>query len=83
MHSNGRWDETDADGLAAQTVPLEDDRVLMLHPAEQLINYTPLTVTCGAKQVQTNLEPTTFNPQGHILLTIHLMLAAVNSIVRD
>ena len=37
----------------------------------------PLTITCGAKQVQTCLEPTTFGPQGRTLISIHLMLAAV------
>ena len=49
-------------GVAAQTVPLDDDRVLMLHPAEPPAFHTPLTITCGAKQVQTWLEPTTFDP---------------------
>ena len=33
-------------------------------------------VTCGAKQVQTCLDPTTFDPQGRTLISIHLMLAA-------
>ena len=65
-----RWPEVESAGVAAHTVPLEDDRVLMLHPAE------PLTITCGAKQVQTCLEPTTFDPQGRTLISIHLMLAA-------
>ena len=36
----------------------------------------PLTITCGAKQVQTCLVPTTFDPQGRMLISIHLMLAA-------
>ena len=48
----------------------------MLHPAEPPAFYTPLTITCGAKQVQTCLEPTTFDPQGRTLISIHLMLAA-------
>ena len=55
---------------------LEDDRVLMLHPAEPPAFYTRLTITCGAKQVQTCLEPTTFDPHGRTLISIHLMLAA-------
>ena len=59
-----RWAETEAAGVAAQTVPLEADRMLMLHPAEQPGFNTPLTVTCGAKQVQTSLEPKSFDPQG-------------------
>ena len=63
-------------GVAAHTVPLEDDRVLMLHPAKPPAFHTPLIVTCGAKQVQTCLEPTTFDPQGRTLISIHLMLAA-------
>ena len=48
----------------------------MLHPAKPPAFYTPLTITCGAKQVQTCLEPTTFDPQGRTLISIHLMLAA-------
>ena len=45
-----RWAEVEAAGVAAHTVPLGDDRVLMLHPAEPTPFYTPLTITCGAKQ---------------------------------
>ena len=71
-----RWPEVESAGVAAHTVPLEDDRILMLHPAEPPAFHTPLTVTCGAKQVQTCLEPTTFDPQGRTLISIHLMLAA-------
>ena len=71
-----RWAEVGSAGVAAHTVALEDDRVLMLHPAEPPAFYTPLTITCGAKQVQTCLEPTTFDPQGRTLISIHLMLAA-------
>ena len=63
-------------GVAAHTEPLEDDRVLMLHPAEPPAFHTPLIVTCGAKQIQTCLEPTTFDPQGRTLISIHLILAA-------
>ena len=74
--AHNRWAEVESAGVAAQTVPLEDDRVLMLHPAEPPAFYTPLTITCGAKQVQTCLEPTTFDPQGQTLISIHLMLAA-------
>ena len=59
--AHNRWAEVELAGVAAQTVPLEDDRVLMLHPAEPPAFYTPLTITCGAKQVQTCLEPTTFD----------------------
>ena len=71
-----RWAEVEPAGVAAHTVPLEDDRVIMLHPAEPPAFYTPLTITCSAKQVQTCLEPTTFDPQGRTLISIHLMLAA-------
>ena len=71
-----RWTEVESAGVAARTVPLEDDRVLMLHPAEPPAFFTPLAITCGAKQVQTCLEPTTFDPQGRTLISIHLMLAA-------
>ena len=71
-----RWAEVESAGIAAHTVPLEDDRVLMLHPTEPHAFHTPLTITCGAKQVQTCLEPTTFDPQGRTLISIHLLLAA-------
>ena len=71
-----RWAEVESAGVAAHTVPLEDDRVLMLHPTEPPAFHTPLTITCGAKQVQTCLEPTTFDPQGRTLISIHLLLAA-------
>ena len=47
-----RWPEVESAGVAAHTVPLEGDRVLMLHPAEPPAFHTPLTITCGAKQVQ-------------------------------
>ena len=50
--------------------------MLVLHPAEPPDFYTTLTITCGAKQVQTCLEPITFDPQGRTLTSIHLMLAA-------
>ena len=71
-----RWVEVEATGAVAHTVPLEDNCVLMLQPAEPHAFYTPLIITCSAKQVQTHLEPTTFDPQGSTLLSIHLMLAA-------
>ena len=71
-----RWAEVESAGVAAHTVPLKNDRVLMLHPAEPPAFHTPLMVTCGVKQVQTCLEPTTFDPQGRMLISIHLMLAA-------
>ena len=70
-----RWAEVESAGVAAHTVALEDDRVLMLHPAQPPAFHTPLTFTCGAKQVQTCLEPTTFDPQGRTLISIHLLLA--------
>ena len=74
--AHNRWAEVESAGVAAQTVPLEDDRVLMLHQAEPPALYTPLTITCGAKQVQTCLESTTFDPQGRTLISDHLMMAA-------
>ena len=48
-----RWPEVESAGVVAHTVPLEDGRILMLHPAEPPAFHTPLTITCGAKQVQT------------------------------
>ena len=56
-----RWGEVEPAVVAAHTKPLEDDRVLMLHSAEPPAYYSPLNITCGAKQVQTCLEPTTFD----------------------
>ena len=37
-----RWAEVESAGVAAHTVPLEDDRVLMLHPAEPPAFHPPL-----------------------------------------
>ena len=71
-----RWAEVESADVAAHTVPLEDDRALMLHPTESPAFHTPLTITCGAKQVQTCLKPTTFDPQGRTLISIHLLFAA-------
>ena len=42
----------------------------MLRPADQATVNTPLTVTCGTKQVQTGLESTTFDPSGRALLSV-------------
>ena len=53
-----RCPEVESAGVDAHNVPLEDDCVLMLHPAEPPAFHTPLTITCGAEQVQTCLEPT-------------------------
>ena len=63
--------------MAVQNIPgSEDDQVLVLRPADLPGMSPPLTVTCGDKQVQTSLEPTTFDPQGRTLISVHLMLAA-------
>ena len=40
-----RWAEVESAGVAAHTVPLEDDRVLMIHPAEPPAFHPPLIVT--------------------------------------
>ena len=47
----------------------------MLHPAEPSAFLPTLTITCGANQVQTYLEPATFDLQGRTLISIRLMLA--------
>ena len=52
--AHNRWAEVESAGVAAQTVPLEDDRVLMLHPAEPPAFYTPLTITCSPNLPRTN-----------------------------
>ena len=69
------WAEAEAAGAAAHTVPLEDDRKLKLHPTDPQ-HFVHPSLTCGAKQVQTHLEPTTFDPQGCTLKSIRLMCAA-------
>ena len=68
-----RWAETDAAGVATQTSPAEDDRVLVLHPAEEIMMCPPLTVTCGEKHVHTSLEPTAFDPFGRTLISVHVV----------
>ena len=55
---------------------LRSNQLASLHPTEPPAFHTPLTITCGAKQVQTCLEPTTFDPQGRTLISIHLLLVA-------
>ena len=50
-----RWAEVEAAGVAAHTVSLKDDSVLMRHPGEPPAFCNPLTITCGATQVQTIL----------------------------
>ena len=52
-----------------------NERVLMLRPAETAHIATPLTITCGKIQLQTNPEPTAFNPSGRTLMSIRLFLA--------
>ena len=51
---------------APQTMS-DSEMVLMLRPAEAAHVVTPLTVTCGKIQIQTNPEPTTFDPSGRLL----------------
>ena len=71
-----RWAETEAAGIATQTMPAECDRVLVLRPAEPPAMTPTLNVTCGEKQVQTTGKPTTFDPLGRTLISVHLVLAA-------
>ena len=62
--AHSRSAEVEAAGAAAHIVPLEDDRLLTLHSVKHPAFYTPLTIYCDAKQLQTHLEPTTFDPKG-------------------
>ena len=72
-----RWTvTTEAPGIAAQNIPAEKDRVLVLHPAKLLALSPPLTVSCGDKQMQTSLEPTTFDQLGRTLISVRWVLAA-------
>ena len=53
----------------------DSEKVLMLRPAEPAHVVTPLTVTCGKIQIQTNPEPTTFDPSGRTIMSARLLLA--------
>ena len=71
-----RWAETEVPSMATQDIPVSgDDRVLVLRPADIPAMSPSFTVTCDDKQVPTSLEPTSFDPQGRTLISIHLMLA--------
>ena len=59
---------------ASQTMS-DNEMVLMLRPAEAAHVATPLTVTCGKIQIQTNQEPTTFDPSGRTIMSARLLLA--------
>ena len=59
---------------APQTMS-DSEMVLMLRPAEAAHVTTPLTVTCGKIQIQTNPEPTTFDPSGRTIMSARLLLA--------
>ena len=48
----------------------------MLPAAQQATNNASLTITCDAKQVQTSLEPTTFDPSRQTTLSGRFVLAA-------
>ena len=48
---------------------------MKLRPAEAAHVATPLTVTCGKIQIQTNPEPTTFDPSGRTIMSARLLLA--------
>ena len=56
---------------APQTMS-DSEMVLMLRPAEPAHVVTPLTVTCGKIQIQTNPEPTTFDPSGRTIMSARL-----------
>ena len=72
-----RWAEPEAVGITTPAdSTAEDGRALLLHPADQPTSSPPLMVTCGEKQVQTSMEPTSFDPQGRTLISIHSVLAA-------
>ena len=59
---------------APQTMS-DSEMVLMLRPAEAAHVATPLTVTCGKIQIQTNPDPTTFDPPGRTIMSARLLLA--------
>ena len=71
-----RWVETEKIEVAAHTVPPHHDSVLMLPAAQQATINTPLTITCDANNVQTSLEPTTFDPSCQTTLSARFVLAA-------
>ena len=49
----------------------DNEMVLMLRPAEAAHVATPLTITCGKIQMQSSPEPTTFDPSGRTIMSIH------------
>ena len=53
----------------------DNEMVLMLRPAEAAHVATPLTITCETIQMQTSLEPTSFDPSGRTIMSICLLLA--------
>ena len=53
----------------------DSEMVLMLRPAEAAHVATPLTVTCGKIQIQTNPEPITLDPSGRTNMSARLLLA--------
>ena len=65
-----------AEQPSAPTQTLSDsEMVLMLRPAEPAHMATPLTITCDKIQIQTNAEPTTFDPSGRTIMSVRLLLA--------
>ena len=52
----------------------DNEMVLMLRPAEAAHMATPLTVTCGKIQMQTNPKPTTFDLSGRTIMSICILL---------
>ena len=63
-----RWAETEAAGVAAQTILL-DDRVFMLRPAEQPLLGTLLTVTCSP--VTAVLDSVEMKFDARIVMDVH------------
>ena len=65
-----------AEQLSAPPQTLSDsEMVLMLGPTEAAHVATPLTVTCGKIQIQTNPESTTFDPSRRTIMSVRLLLA--------
>ena len=64
-----------AEQPSARRTLSDSGMVLMLRPAEVAHLTTPLTITCGKIHIQTNPEPTTFDPNGRTIMSIRLLLA--------
>ena len=63
-----------AEPLPTSHTTSDNELVFWLRPAEAAHIATPLTITCGEIQMQSNPEPTTFDPSGRTIISSCLLL---------